>query len=72
LIKFSDIWTIDKTHNKFLVYELKMRFKPLNFELFRAQAIFNAAQKRSYSDKTSRPPALENLSLQNFFVYSTL
>jgi hypothetical protein len=28
LFKFSDIWTIDKTHNKFLAHELKMRFKP--------------------------------------------
>jgi hypothetical protein len=30
-LKFSDIWTIYKTHNKFLAHELKMRFKPLNF-----------------------------------------
>jgi hypothetical protein len=31
LNKFSDIWTIDKTHNKFLAHELKIRFKLLNF-----------------------------------------
>jgi hypothetical protein len=31
--KFSDIRAINKTHNKFLVHELKMRFK------FRGQAI---------------------------------
>jgi hypothetical protein len=30
LSKFSDIWTVDKTHNKFLARELKMRFKLLN------------------------------------------
>jgi hypothetical protein len=28
---FSDIWTINKTHNKFLVHQLKMRFNLLNF-----------------------------------------
>jgi hypothetical protein len=27
LRKFSDIWTIDKTHNNFLTHELKMCFK---------------------------------------------
>jgi hypothetical protein len=37
LSKFSDIWTTDKTYNKFLAHELKMRFQLLNF------AIFNAA-----------------------------
>jgi hypothetical protein len=26
LSKFSDIWTINKTRNKFLVHELKMHF----------------------------------------------
>ena len=31
LNKFSDIWTINKTHNKFLAHKLKMRFKLLNF-----------------------------------------
>jgi hypothetical protein len=31
LSKFSDIWTINKTHNKFLVHQLKMRFNLLNF-----------------------------------------
>jgi hypothetical protein len=31
LSTFSDVWTIDKTRNKFLAHELKMRFKLLNF-----------------------------------------
>ena len=31
LSTFSDIWTIDKTHNKFLAHELQMNFKLLNF-----------------------------------------
>ena len=30
LTNFSDIWSIDKTHNIFLAHELKMRFKLLN------------------------------------------
>jgi hypothetical protein len=56
---FSDIWTINKTHDILLAHELKMRFlKPFKF---RAQAIFNAAKKRHRL-------ALENLSLRNFFV----
>ena len=45
-------------------------FSPMNSKCvltfkFRAQAIFNAAKKDTL-------PALENLSLQNLFVYSTL
>jgi hypothetical protein len=35
LSKFSDIWTINKTHNKLLTYQLKNT----------AQAIFNCAKK---------------------------
>ena len=36
LSTFSDIGTIDKTHNKFVAHELKMRFKLLNiaYKLF--------------------------------------
>jgi hypothetical protein len=35
LSKFSDIWTINKIHNKFLAHDLKRPFK----------AIFNAAKR---------------------------
>ena len=28
---YSDMWAINKTHNKFLGHELKLRFKLLNF-----------------------------------------
>jgi hypothetical protein len=62
LSKFSDIWTIDKTHNKFLAHELKMRFKLLNF----ARKLFLMLLKKTHT------PALENLSLRKIFVYSTL
>jgi hypothetical protein len=49
LSKFSDIWTIDKTHNKFLAHELKMRFKLLNF----ARKLFVMLLKRSPSSPWS-------------------
>ena len=62
LSKFSDIWTIDKTHYKFLAHELKMSFKCNESEFL--NAIFNASKKDT--------PALKNLSLRNIFVYSTL
>jgi hypothetical protein len=62
LRKCSEIWTINKTHIKFLAHELKMRFKLLNF----ARKLFLMLQKRP------PPPALENLSLRKYFVYSTL
>jgi hypothetical protein len=55
LSKFSDTWTIDKTHNKFLAHELKMRFKLLNFE----RKLFLMLLKKT------PPPALGNLSLSN-------
>jgi hypothetical protein len=63
LSKCSDIWTINKTHNKCLAHKLKMRFKLLNFA---RKAMFNAAR-----NEDNPAPALENLPLRNFFVYST-
>jgi hypothetical protein len=62
LSTFSDIWKIDKTPNKFIAHELKMRCKLLNF----ARKLFLMLLKKI------PPPALENLSLRNIFVYSTL
>jgi hypothetical protein len=61
LSKFSDIWTIDKTHNKFLAHQLKMRFKLLNF----ARKLFLMLLK-----KTPPPPPLWKIYLyeKNLFI----
>jgi hypothetical protein len=58
LSKFSDIWTIDKTHNQFLAHKLKMRFNLLSF----AYKLFLMLLKR---------PHPSNFSLQKMFAYST-
>jgi hypothetical protein len=55
--KVSDMWTIDKTHNKFLAHDLKKHFKVLNF----ARKLFLMRLKKT-------PPALENLSL-SIYIY---
>jgi hypothetical protein len=58
--KFSDIWSIDKTHNEFLAHELIMRFKLLKF----ARKLFLMLIK-----KTPPPPLRINLCL--FYIIST-
>ena len=47
LSKFSDIWTINTTHNKFLAHELKMCFHLLNVPV---HAIFNVAKIYMYEN----------------------
>jgi hypothetical protein len=55
--KVSDMWTVDKTHNKFLAHYLKRHFIVLNF----ARKLFLMQLKKT-------PPALENLSL-SIYIY---
>jgi hypothetical protein len=52
LSKFSDIWTINKTHNNVLAHELKMRFNLLNF----ARKLFLMLLKKTPTPPPPPPP----------------